>query len=496
MGTMKPTLEHPKYCWPVILLIAFVAVFSGCAINPVSGQRELVLMSEQQEMAIGRQNHQEVLKIYGRYENPALQQFIQGLGEKLAVQSHRPELFYRFTLLDSPEINAFALPGGYIYITRGMLAYLNSEAELAAILGHEIGHVTARHGARQQTASTLAGLGVTLGQVLVPELRGQTAQQLTNVLGTAILRGYGRDHELQADGLAAEYLAKAGHDPRAILEVLKILQNQANFDQQIAKAEGRQPRAYHGLFSTHPDSDTRLQAVVAKANYLSSVKDLTKVDEPFLKRLDGLVYGDSPSQGIRRNNRFYHLEMGFALTFPSNWQLKNLPDRVLALAPGGNSWIDLQAQDLNKRISPLEFMQQQLGIKRLSAGESINPHGLEGYTGIAPLNTSKGVVPARVAVIYFDQRAYIFSGFVSGDEEAQPNAKVLINTIMSFHPIEESERELAQPLRIHISRPSGSFATLANKSNIPGYAESTLRLLNHYYPEGEAQAGALLKTVR
>src|SRR3990172_6669237 len=181
------------------LLFALSFVTGGCAVNPVTGQQDLVLMSEQEEIALGRKTNQQVLEQYSVYDDPALQTYIQNVGEKLAAKSHRNNLIYRFTVLDSKDINAFALPGGYIYITRGLLAYLKSEAELAAVLGHEIGHVTARHSVRQYSAVQLANIGATLGSILIPGMNQPMTNQLVQVFGTALLRGYGREHKLEAD---------------------------------------------------------------------------------------------------------------------------------------------------------------------------------------------------------------------------------------------------------------------------------------------------------
>src|SRR3990170_6883888 len=177
------------------------ALMAACALNPVSGGRELALLSEADELRLGRENDTEVRKQYGVYANAPLQAYVQQLGERLAAKSHRPQLKYTFTVLDSPEVNAFALPGGYIYITRGIMAHLNSEAELAAVLGHEIGHVTARHAVRQYSAAMAANVGFTIGSILVPELASRAGQSPLNTPGGALLSGYGRDHELEADRL-------------------------------------------------------------------------------------------------------------------------------------------------------------------------------------------------------------------------------------------------------------------------------------------------------
>ena len=185
------------------------------------------------------------------------------VGQRIAAVSHRPQLQYTFTVLDSEEVNAFALPGGYVYITRGIMAYLNSEAELVAVLGHEVGHVTARHAVRQQTGAMATGVGATVIGILTGS--GDLAN-VANMAGTALVTGYGRDMELEADDLGAQYLERLGYNPEAMIDIVRLLKNQEAFEIQQARLENRKPHVYHGVFSTHPDNDTRLQQVVKSAH--------------------------------------------------------------------------------------------------------------------------------------------------------------------------------------------------------------------------------------
>lgn len=455
-------------------------------------------MSETQEIGIGRQYHPQVLQQYGEYEQAELQRYVQAVGERLAAKSHRQDLIYRFTLLDSTEVNAFALPGGYIYITRGLIGYMKSEEELAAVLGHEIGHVTARHAVRQQTAATAANLAYTLGSVFVPQLGGDLAQNMYGALSGAMLSGYGREMELEADGLGADYLVATGYDSRAILGVLATLKAQEQFAAEQAKAEGREPQSYHGLFASHPDNDTRLQEVVGKASF-HALDDATpkQLSGDFRKLTEGMVFGDSPAQGIRRGNKFYHADMGFAIGFPAGWTIKNLPDRVLAVAPGGSAGAELQMQDRNKRIPPNQFLTEHLGVTSLRAGAQIQPDGLEGYSGIADLRTAAGKVAGRVSVIYLNGSAYTLVGAPMSKQAPADLLDKLLDAANSFHRLTEEERKLAQPLRINWQRAQAgtTYAKLAAKSAIPGYAEAELRLLNGQYPTGEPVAGGWIKVV-
>ncbi len=465
---------------------------AACATNPVSGRREVALMSEAQEVAIGRDMHPKLLQAYGEYPDPALQAYVQGIGEKLAAGSHRAGLIYRFTVVDSADINAFALPGGYIYITRGLLAYLGSEAEMAGVLGHEIGHVTARHAVRQYTAATAAQLGMTLGSIFVPGLGNNVVQNVMGVLGQAMLSGYGREHELESDGLGAEYLARAGYDPQAILDVLRTLKAQGDYATAQAKAEGRPPQTYHGLFASHPDEDTRLKEVLTKASFLAPDTPADNGRDVFLKRIDGLVFGDSAAQGVRRENRFYHQPLDFALEFPPGWRLQNQPDRLLAIAPGGKAQAQLSSQDLNHRETPREFMIRRLGLRNPS-GEDISPAGLPGYT--APLKIRGR--PGRVSVIFHRNQAYILASVALDGADPQAVDDAMRQTALGFHPLREDEKALAMPLRLRLKPAAAgdTFATLAQGSRLPGDAQAQLRLLNARYPQGEPAPGDTLKTV-
>ncbi len=485
---------HCLRCLPLLLLL----VVGGCAVNPVTGDQDLVLMSEEQEIALGRKSSVQVMQQYHPYENEALQAYVQQVGERVAQNSHRNDLIYRFTLLDSREVNAFALPGGYIYITRGLLAYLNSEAELAAVLGHEIGHVTARHSVRQQSAAQMASIGATLGSILLPGMQSQAASSLVDTLGTALLRGYGRDHELEADRLGAEYLARSGYDSNAMLDVIRVLKNQELFDQELAREEGREARAYHGVFSTHPDNDKRLQEVIAYAEkYKSSTPPVESHDE-FVGKLDGLVFGDSSRDGIIRDSHFFHHDLGIGFEFPHGWSLKNLPDSLVAIAPGNAAILQITLQDLNQRVSPKDFMRTRLGLDQLTEGQSFTIQGLEAYTAIAPVKTQFGQRKARFTVVYYNQQAYIFAGVSEKETQSASFDQDFLQTARSFHPLTSIEREQARPVRLQIiqSTAQSNFTELAKTSPLATQAASQLRLLNDLYPNGEPAAGSLIKIVR
>lgn len=493
----KLCMNSPLLILRLCALLPGALLAAACATNPVTGQSDFVLMSEEQEVQIGREAAPEIIKQFGQYEGQALQDYVQRVGERLAANSHRANLVYRFTVLDTADVNAFALPGGYIYITRGLLAYLNSEAELAAVLAHEIGHVTARHGVRQQSTAQAADLGYALGSILLPELRNQGAQQVFNVVGGAWLAGYGREHELEADRLGAEYLAQSGYDPQAMIKVISVLKDQESFERQIAQEEGREARVYHGLFATHPDNDTRLQQVVGSAERFRGEHTVQVRKEDYIRALDGLTFGDSEKEGVRRGSAFYHAGLGFALRFPEGWRVENRPDQVAASAPGNAASLHLFAEDINQRVAPDQFLRTRLKLTKLEQGESFTHQGMPGYTALASTRTPFGVRPVRFTVLYFNNKAYIFAGAAKDERNPYAYDAQFIESARSFRALTAQERPLATALKLKIVRakPNTRFAALARESGIPHHAEEQLRLLNQLYPDGEPQPGDSIKTV-
>lgn len=464
---------------------------TNCATNPVSGNPNFVTMSEAQEIGIGRSEDQKIREQYGPYDDPALQRYVNDIGQRLAKASHRAGLQYQFLVVDSPQVNAFALPGGYIYITRGILAYLNSEAELAAVLGHEIGHVTARHSVQQLSAATAANVGASVLQIFVPQMRNSGGDALINTLGGALLSGYGREHELEADRLGAEYLGRTGYDPQAMIKVVGVLKNQELFDAEMAKAEGRETRAYHGLFASHPDNDTRLQEVVREAAKFKSTENRVN-RESFLRSLDRMVFADSPAQGIVRNNNFYHPDLGLTLNFPVGWRIQNNTQNVAAASPDQGALIDLRSAG-RAEGSPADVLRK---ILKLGTGSTVTPLAIGALPAAVTEATLSGK-PTRIAVVFLGNSAYAI-GLQAKDAAAYNRHKAALETAMSsFHAITTQERALAKPLRLRVVtvQAGQTFASIARTSPLGKFAENHLRVINGLYPSGEPVAGQLLKII-
>jgi predicted Zn-dependent protease len=475
----------------VLVVLCLFGLLAGCAHNPATGRTDFVMMSEQQELEMGRTYNQQVLKENPRYADEKLQAYVQQVGERVAKHSHRSNLQYHFTVVDSPDINAFALPGGYIYIHRGLLAYLNSEAELAAVLGHEVGHVTARHSVQQQSQATAWGI---LGQAAAIGTGVGAAADVTNALGSVVVKGYGRDMELEADGLGAQYLARSGYDPQAMIEVIKVLKNQELFarDQALKRGQAVADSSYHGVFDSHPDNDQRLQQVIGPASALVGGRQEVN-REQFLQHLDGLPFGGSADTGVRRGQQFYHADLGFSLTAPTGWELLNRPDALIAHTPDQQVFMAMTVESAGSGLTPEQLLRRKIGGQRLVQDEALHQDGLQGYTGIIP-----GASARRVAVVYLGSRAYLFVGAVKGRASLESQDDKFMAMIDSFRPLSAAQLQLAQPQRLHLlqAKPGQTMADLARDSKLPEDPELNLRLLNGLYPSGEPRPGDWLKILR
>lgn len=474
-----------------MVLAGVIAVWSltSCAENPASGRQNFVMVSQAQEEQAGRQGDAEIKQEFGVYNAPGIQAYVNSVGQRVAQRGDRPNIAYHFTVLDSPDINAFALPGGYVYITRGIMAYLGSEAELAAVLGHEIGHVTARHAVRQQSAAQAANIGVALGSIFFPQLRSQGAQSIVNVLGGAVLSGYGREYELEADRLGSAYIARAGYNPEAMVRVISVLKDQEAFGAETARQEGRQVRSYHGLFASHPDNDTRLRQVVGEAQR-DARGTMEENRAAYLRHLDGMVFGDSPDQGLVRGSTFTHPKLGFALSFPDGWRIENQPQKVIATSPGNDAFLQLQPGG-PAQGSPAEFLRNKISLERASNIETADVNGMPA----AIVSGVTGGQAVRAMVVFLNNQAYVVALVVRSPELLDRYGGAFYDSVRSFRRASSQTNVRPYRIRLITAQPGITFAALAARSPWPRNAEGYLRTLNGYYPRGEPKPGQALKII-
>jgi predicted Zn-dependent protease len=304
------------------------------------------------------------------------------------------------------------------------------------------------------------------------------------------LSGYGRDHELEADRLGAQYLARTGYDPQAMIKVVGVLKDQELFDAELAKAEGRQPRAYHGVFASHPDADTRLQQVVAEAG--APAPGARRNQEEFLRVIDKLVFADSPEQGIVRNGNFYHVDFGLALSFPRDWKVKNQPSNVAAASPAKDAIVDLRGAG-PAQGTPLDVLRKVL---RGNLGTDATQRTINGLQAAITTTTMQGK-PTRVAIVFLGKSAFLIGGQALNAQAMQRVLPEMNAAINSFHAMTDEEYKLARPLTLRvINAPKDTrFADLARTSPLGKNAVSYLRLINGMYPSGEPLPGQPLKVI-
>ena len=477
-----------------LLLGLFTA---SCSINPATGVPDLVLMSEEKEISLGKEMHEKILKETPIYQDKQLQAYIQSIGSKIAANSDRPELSYHFTIIDSPDINAFALPGGFIYINRGLISYLNSEAQLAAVLAHEIGHVTARHSVRQKTASAGAGVVSVLSVILTGS---GVVGDVTNLWSTAAVMGYGREMELEADGFGAQYLFNSNYDPQAMAEVIGVLKDQEKFSRLLAREQGKKTTSYHGVFSTHPRSDQRLKETIAKAGTLPKNKNNISHRDVFRKNTEGLIFGinyQPASTKASEQNRYTHNKLGFTFVLPDKWKAENQRSAIVAAPENKSAEIRLKLDKIKQKTAPNEYIRNNLGIPLLTKSEPLTQFGLVGHTGVIPAS-GKQAYPRRIAVLLQGSRVYILQGSVQTPEKGIDYDTLFLDSIRSFRPARSNRNKATTAKKIHYvhANTKTTFKALANYVKLGKYGEQQLRLLNGYYPRGEPKPGEWIKIVK
>jgi predicted Zn-dependent protease len=476
---------------PRLAAVCVAAQLGACATNPATGGKEISLMSEAQEVALGQQMDPEVRREMGVYDDPELQRYVESIGKRLAVHSERPELSWHFTVVDAPAVNAFALPGGYIYITRGILPFLRDEAQLAGVLGHEIGHVTARHSAQQYTKTTSAGLGLALLGIFVPEARPLqgVAEQ---ALGVLFLK-YGRDDELQADKLGVRYTAAAEWDPAGVAGMLTTLQ-------RLDQASGSRKGVPNWL-STHPapaDRVERIQPVIQQARVAMATPPAEPDRAAFLQRIDGIVYGDNLREGLVRGNEFVHPDLRLAVTFPKGWEIQNTPAQVAAKAPEHEDYMLLQLVP-DARGSVQQTAQTGManaGFRQLN-GKPATINGADAYVGTYQ-GTLQGLgnVVVLAAHVVHERSVYMLAGLAPPDDLTAVRP-VFESSIGSFRSLTREEAAGIKPNRVDIYtvRAGDTWQSIAQRTGGGTLTPETLAIMNGHDPGQPPRTGERVKVV-
>jgi predicted Zn-dependent protease len=418
------------------LAVAFACLLA-CAENPVTGERELALISEGQEVAMGAEAAQQVGTQLGYLQNDELQSYVANIGLALARDSERPDLPWEFRVVDDPTPNAFALPGGYIFVTRGLLNLMRSEAELAAVLGHEIGHVTARHSVNQLSRAQLAQLGLGIGMVVVPEL--QSFGGLADLGLSLLFLRYGRDDERQADELGFKYMLAGGYDVREMDDVFQAL---------LAAGEMAERSPLPSWFASHPSEPERIEAAQARVAALGELPPtLESREREFFAQIDGIPYGSDPRDGYFEGGMFYHPELAFQFAVPESWQAQNLPTAVSAVSPEQDSALQLTLTP----GSPVEAAQRflsQSGLQAL-ASERTRINGYEAVVSRFAARTQGGMVQGLVAHIAGGEASFQLVTYATEARYAS-NDRLFREIVGSFAPVTDAAVLDVQAQRIEV----------------------------------------------
>jgi predicted Zn-dependent protease len=541
------------------LWLSSLLLLAACARNPVTGKRQFSLMSESQEIAMGQEADPSIIQQFGLYEDQKLQDFINNKGQEMARISHRPNLKFTFRVVNSPVVNAFALPGGYVYFTRGIMAHFNNEAEFAGVLGHEIGHVTARHGAQQQTQQILAQVGLIAGIIAVPEF-AQFAEAAQQGLGLMFLK-FGRNHESQSDQLGVQYSTKIGYNSLYMADFFKTLG-------RITDAAGARIPAF---LSTHPDPDDRYGNVKKQSEEIQKTIPAANLQvnrDAYLRMVDGLVYGEDPREGYVENYVFYHPELKFQFPTPRDWQTQNSPTQflmadknqkammVFTMAQGKT--LDEAAQNtakqLNLQVNKTDYKMtngirtmtmisevkqaQQQGVSSTTTQQNANggtttqstrggtanesstgsggtgmkrkPSSSTGTTGGSTSSStpnsggsnatpSQSTTPKTLVITYLyelDGNIYVLHG-VALDTDFNANLSIFKTTMDGFAALKDQAKMNVQPehIRLKTATKNATLGDLLTGWGVPQKRQEETAILNSMYLSNQVTSGTLIKTI-
>lgn len=482
------------------LCAAAITAMSGCVSNPTTGGTSMGIGSMSGEKENVRKVHEEIIKAYGLYDDQAVQDYVNEVGQRVTRHSHMPDAEFKFYVVDQDSVNAFTTGCCNVYVHRGLLLKLNSEAELASVLGHESGHVTARHPARQQAKGVLASIFAAGAAIATGN---QAVAQMANLGANAWFQNYGRENEMEADRLGMQYAAAAGYRPEAMGEVFKLFKNDERFEIDRARLEGREPRIYHTIFDSHPTPDKRMVQAAKGAANITQDPPGGWIDnrDIYLHKIDGMAYGSSKAQGIVRDNRLYHGPLGITVAFPKGWTVENQPDKVVAYTVNKDSYVmmSMGARPANK--SPREFVLEFAKDVGVISGEPITSNGMEGYAAITSRGSAldNGQGPVRLVALYRGNSAYIFMGASRSYAGGRPEADGLILSVaQTLRDLKPSEFPLTEPYRIKLLTATATtrLADYAKAVPLQKYQKEELELLNNMYPGGNPKPGQLFKVIQ
>ena len=473
----------------LLLIISLIAV--SCAVNPVTGKTQLMLMSEGQEIQMGAQYDPQVIATFGEYKDEQILSFIQGKADEMGKISHRPNLQYHVKILDSPVVNAFAVPGGYIYLTRGILAQFNNEAELMGVLGHEMGHITARHSVSNQSKQTLGQL-LLIGGMIASEEFASYAQYAMQGMQLLFLK-FSRDNERQADHLGVAYSSQIGYDANKMADFFQVLKKMSLPDDQ-----GGVPT----FLSTHPDPADRYNSVKRDAQMW---QDSLKMDnymvnaDNYMHMIDGIIYGEDPRQGYVEGNNFYHPEMKFSFLYPAGWQFENLPIQVNMAPSDGKALIVFTSVSGSTLDEAANNALQQLELKpKESSRISINNFpAILTQSNQVYQDQSTGQQQSNIIIscfIEYDKTYFVFHG-VTAETDYNIYSDTFSSTFNTFSRLTDPAKLNRKPVKILVKKVqrTGTLADALKYYGVQQEKMNELALLNNLELTDAVQAGKLIK---
>lgn len=480
----------------LILSLSFatsILMIDACAVNPVTGKKQVVLMSEAQEIAMGKEADPQIIAQFGLYENKELQDFINVKGKQMAAISHRPNLDYQFRIVDSDVINAFAVPGGYVYFTRGIMAHFNNEAEFAGVLGHEIGHIAARHSVEQQRNAMLGQLGIITGMIISPEF-GQFAEQASQGLGLLLLK-FGRDAERESDKLGVEYSSKIGYDAHEMAGFFNTLER---------KSEGK-GEELPGFLSTHPNPGDRNVTVNQLATEWSqklNLKDAQVNRNAYLKRIDGLIYGEDPKQGFVENSVFYHPVLKLQFPIPANWAYQNTPQAVQMAPKDGGAMMMLTLAPGKTLQEAANAILQRYSLQALES-KQVTVNGLNAIAMVADQVPQQGqqqqqqqVIRTLSYIIQYNDLIYHMIG-VTSSNAFNNYLPLFSSTMQSFKQLTDASKLNRKPERVRIKtvKQSGTLDQALRSFNVPQNRLEEFSIVNGMKLTDRVAQGSLIKVM-
>ena len=474
--------------------LSFCLLHISCAQNQATGENQLVLLDAKEELDIGSKEHPKILKAFGgSYGSDKLKSYVSSLGNKLKNVTNQDNLKWTFTILDSPVVNAFALPGGYIYISRGLLTLVNDEAELASVLGHEIAHVIARHTAQRHAKATLTNIGLNILDIVLGQ---PIVSKVASIGASGVLASFSRSEEIEADVLGKKYSIDAGYDEKASYRFLSRLR-------QLSQITSDKNKDYiNSIFATHPKTKDRMENVKNSTNKNKNL--LVTNRNEYLAMINNITYGESSKNGIVINNKFFHIPLNISFFVPKSFKIENKDNSVIARSHNNESILIFDGLINELDLNLLEIVEAELGRSRTELKQNLNIYNRPAIL----VKDKKAIVFEKrqyerdvILIKWFDSRIWRFN--ILTDNNADKNYyDELYKEVINFHQLTEEEHLLAQPkkIKIYVTNKGESILNLSEMMSVNDKKLEWFKIINGLDNEVtknyEYDPGSLVKIIK